>query len=240
MNPKALTDAELLALVSRIKAILISVATGGPRIQDVNGEFAQDTSILSAELIKRGLINPVGFDDLWVWHGKWSSGEIPTYASRRVYVNDLLDPLLQRVKNPTLVNYKPTGWDRVDRNAEELRRRFSEALTEEQFQAVGLLCREALISTAQAVFNPSLHPTADGVKASETDAKRMLEAYIPVALTGSANDFLRKHARASLDLAVHLQHRRTATFREAALCVEATTSVISTIAIVAGLRDPKK
>ena len=165
---------------------------------------------------------------------------MPTYASRRVYVNSLFEPLIKQVKSPNLTNYQPTGWERVDRNADELRRRFAEAGTEEQFQAVGLLCREALISTAQAVFNPELHPTADGVKSSDTDAKRMLEAYIPVVLTGSANDFLRKHARASLDLAVHLQHRRTATFREAALCVEATTSVINIIAIVAGLRDPKK
>jgi hypothetical protein len=240
MNQNALTDADLLAVVSRIKSTMISVATGGPRIQDVNAEFAEDAGILNAELVRRGVSNPLGSDDLWVWHGFWSSGQMPTYASRRVYVNGLFETLVKRINSPTLGVYEPTGWDRVDRNADELRRRFSEAVTEEQFQAVGLLCREALISTAQAVFDPDLHPTSDGVKASDTDAKRMLEAYIPVVLTGSANDFLRKHARASLDLAVHLQHRRTATFREAALCVEATTSVINTIAIVAGLRDPKK
>jgi len=165
---------------------------------------------------------------------------MPTYASRRVYVNALFDGLVKQIKSPRLISYRPTGWERVDRNVEELRRRHAEARTAEQFQAVGLLCREALISTAQAVFDQALHPTMDGIKASDTDAKRMLEAYIPIALTGSANDFLRKHARAALDLAVHLQHRRTATFREAALCVEATTSVINIIAIVAGLRDPKQ
>lgn len=235
-----MTDTELLALVSGIKSMLISVSTGGPRIQDVNPEFGRDGGFLEAELIRRGIKNPLGFNDLWVWHGIWSSGELPTYASRRVYVNNLFDPLIRQIKNPTLTSYEPTGWERVDRNADELRRRFSEAKSPEQYQAVGLLCREALISTAQAVFDPELHPTTDGVKASDTDAKRMLEAYIPVALTGSANDFLRKHARASLDLAVHLQHRRTATFREAALCVEATTSVINIVAIVAGLRDPKQ
>lgn len=240
MKSNGLTDIDLLALLSRIKGTLISVATGGPRIQDVNGEFERDAGALSAELIRRGIPNPLEFDDLWVWHGIWSSGGMPTYASRRIHINSLFEPLTKRIKSPTLTSYQPTGWERVDRNADELRKRFAEAGTEEQFQAVGLLCREALISTAQAVFNPEQHPTTDGIKTSDTDAKRMLEAYIPVALTGSANDFLRKHARASLDLAVHLQHRRTATFREAALCVEATTSVINIIAIVAGLRDPKQ
>ena len=235
-----MTDSEFLALISRIRSMLISVSTGGPRIEEVNAEFGEDVGYLEAELIRRGLKNPLGFDDLWKWHGTWSSGDLPTYASRRVYVNNLFDSLIRQIKNPTLTSYEPTGWERVDRNADELRKRFAEAKSPEQYQAVGLLCREALISTAQAVFDPELHPTVDGVKASDTDAKRMLEAYIPVALTGSANDFLRKHARASLDLAVHLQHRRTATFREAALCVEAITSVINIIAIVAGLRDPKQ
>jgi hypothetical protein len=119
-----------------------------------------------------------------------------------------------------------------------VRQRLETASTEEQFQAVGLLCREALISLAQAVFNPELHPTLDNVAASDTDAKRMLEAYMAVAFAGSAHEYLRKHARAAYDLAIHLQHRRTATFREAAACTEATTSIINLIAIMAGLRDP--
>jgi hypothetical protein len=69
-------------------------------------------------------------------------------------------------------------------------------------------------------------------------AKRMLEAYIAASLAGSSNEHLRKHARAALDLALHLQHKRTASFRDAALCSEATTSVVNLIAIIAGRRDP--
>jgi hypothetical protein len=65
-----------------------------------------------------------------------------------------------------------------------MRQRLESAAAEEQFQAVGLLCREALISLAQAVYDPDVHQTLDKVKASDTDAKRMLEAYIAVALGG--------------------------------------------------------
>jgi hypothetical protein len=36
----------------------------------------------------------------------------------------------------------------------------------------------------------------------------------------------------------HLTHRRTASFRLAAACTEATTSLVNLIAIMAGLRDP--
>ncbi len=132
-----------------------------------------------------------------------------------------------------------TGWARVDRNVGEVRNRLASATTEEQFQAVGLLCREALISVAQAVFAADRHPTLDGVTVSATDARRMLEAFIAVEMGGNDHEYARKHARSALDFAVNLQHKRTASFRAAAMCVEATTAVVNTIAIASGQRDPQ-
>jgi hypothetical protein len=120
----------------------------------------------------------------------------------------------------------------------EIRQRLERASTEEQFQAVGLLCREALISLGQTVFDPSRHKLLDGVDVSPTDAKRMLEAYLAAELAGGENKVARQHARAALDLANELQHKRTATFRQAALCAEATAAVINLIAIMSGQRDP--
>jgi len=79
----------------------------------------------------------------------------------------------------------------------------------------------------------------DEKQVSKTDAKRMLEAYIAAVFAGDANEHIRKHARAAYDLAAQLQHRRTATFRDAAACTEATTSLVNLIAIMAGRRDPK-
>jgi hypothetical protein len=134
---------------------------------------------------------------------------------------------------------QPTGWQRVDRAVGEARDRLASARTEEQFQGVGLLCREILISLAQSVYLRDRHPPLDGKEPSTTDAKRMLEAYIAVELGGGANEEARKHTRSALELANALQHKRTATFREAAMCVEATTTVINVIAIVAGRRDPQ-
>lgn len=133
---------------------------------------------------------------------------------------------------------EPTGWTKVDRQIAEVRLRLRGATNEEQFQAVGLLCRETLISLAQAVYSPERHPTLDGVAASSTDAKRMLEAYIAVELGGQTNDEARSHAKASLKLALALQHNRTANFRTAALCAEATVSVVNIIGILSGTRVP--
>ncbi len=68
----------------------------------------------------------------------------------------------------------------------------------------------------------------------------MIEAFFAHASQGSSNENVRRHAKAALKLAVELQHRRTADFREAALCLEATSSVTNIVAILAGRRDQTK
>ncbi|MGO9452247.1 MAG: hypothetical protein ACLQDV_14565 [Candidatus Binataceae bacterium] len=131
---------------------------------------------------------------------------------------------------------EPTGWQKVDRQLQELRHRLNTAESEEQCQAVGLLSREVLVSAAQEVFDPHRHSSPDGVEPSDTDAKRMLEGFFNVELQGSGNEETRAHAKAALRLALALQHARTADYRMAALCAEATSSVVNILAVLAGRR----
>ncbi len=142
----------------------------------------------------------------------------------------------ERLRFRSAIFEEPTGWQKVDRQIHEVRTRLDTAKTEEQFQAVGLLCREVLISVAQAVFDPSRHISADVAEVSETDSRRMLEAIFERELSGSVNEEGRAHAKAALKLAVALQHKRTADFRMAALCAEATSSVINLLAILSERR----
>lgn len=130
----------------------------------------------------------------------------------------------------------PTGWQKVDRQLQEMRTRLDTADTEEQYQAVGLLCREVLISVAQEVYDPSRYAPIDDKAPSDTDAKRMLEAIFEEELKGSSNEEARAHAKAAVRLALALQHKRLADFRTAALCAEGTWSVVNMLAIVAGRR----
>jgi hypothetical protein len=131
---------------------------------------------------------------------------------------------------------EPTGWQKVDRQLQEVRLRLDAADSEEQYQAVGLLCRETLISVAQEVYNPARHRPADGVLSSDTDAKRMLDAIFEADLTGSTSEEARAHAKAAVRLALALQHKRTADFKTAALCAEGTWSVVNMLAVLAGRR----
>jgi len=142
----------------------------------------------------------------------------------------------QQIEGRAEIFEEPTGWEKVDRQLQEARLRLDEAQEEEQFQVVGLICREALISVAQEVYDPDSHPSLDETAPSYTDARRMLEAFFAVEFQGGANVEARAHAKAALRLAVALQHERTAGFRMAALCAEATAAVVNIVAVVTGRR----
>ena len=235
------TIGNLLNELELQKSLMIAVATGGPRINDVNKEYQERRARISESISLLDLEDPSPFPDLWAWYGKWSNGSLPTYQSRRLYISALFQPLidgLHQSRGSGLQIPEPTGWARVDRNVDKIGKAIEQAKNEEDFQTLGLLCREAIISLAQAVYDPEQHASSNGIRPSEADAKRMLEAYIVNKLSGQSSEYHRKFARASFDLAVSLQHCRTASFRDAALCVEATRSVINTIAIISGQRDP--
>src|SRR6267142_678143 len=230
-----MTDDELLDEIEALRLMMISVSTGG---RASSWESIERRERIAAEFRARGLDDPNRYENLELWRAKWSSGDLPRWDSRRRYVTGLYSPIIEAIKarRPLggAVFPEPTGWAKVDGMLSEIRLRLEQAKTEEQFQAVGLLCRETLISLAQLVHDPVRHPSLDGVTPSDTDAKRRLEAYLAVELGGSSHEAARKHARAALDLANDLQHRRTAAFRQAALCAEATTSVVNLVAVVSG------
>lgn len=131
----------------------------------------------------------------------WKIVEVSLLAGKPVYG-------ATRMRGREQVLAEPTGWPKVDRQVQEVRSRVDAADSEEEFQAVGLLCREVLISLAQQVYDTEKHPTLDGVAPSTTDAGRMLEAFFSAELDGGANNEARAHAKAALKLALALQHKR--------------------------------
>lgn len=228
-----------LVTLDRIRDILIAVSTGGSKIQTVDAEYRSLFGQLNEQLSGLGIDNPIPFPDLWVWYGRWSSGDLPSYQSRRQFVAELIEPLAARLRSgrsaPAII---ATGWSLVDQQIGVARRQLETAQSGVEYQSVGLSCREALLSLAKEVFIPARHPIIDGTEVGPSDFKRMIEAYIAVELAGSSAEGLRKHARSALDLANQTTHKRAAEFRDAALCLEATASVVNIIAIVSGRRDP--
>lgn len=130
----------------------------------------------------------------------------------------------------------PTGWNKVDRQLQEAKARLANAITEEQFQAVGLVCREVLISVAQEAHKRGAGEERDAADPSDTDVKALLEKFIGRELPGAGNEEARAHAKAAVRLALALQHKRTADFRTAALAAEAAASVVNILAVLTGRR----
>ena len=237
-----MTDEDLITEIEAQRSLMVAVATGGPRIQEVNDQYSERRERISTELRRRALGDPNPFPDLWSWYGRWSSGDMDKWAQRRAFLSEMYRPLIEEIRSGpgtgrVEVFGEPTGWPRVDRGIYEIRKRLEDAENEEHFQAVGLLCRETLISLAQVVYDPKSHSSPEGGTVSETDAKRMLDQYIAVELAGGPNEGIRRHAKAALTLANDLQHHRTANYRQAALCAEASISVVNLVAIISGRRD---
>jgi len=232
----------LIEEIEAQKNLMIQVATGGPRIEEVDDKYRSRRREIKRKLKNLQLDDPNSFEGLWDWYNYWKSQGLVTYLSRRQYLRDLYSDLLSHLEEIEAgltpdVTRESTGWERVDRGIEKIRLQLSSSHDEEDYQQVGLLGREVLISLAQSVYDSSRHEPMDGVKPSETDAKRMIDSFIEYELKGQSNKELRSYAKSALDLALKLQHRRTADFRTAAMSAEAVFSVVNTIAIISGRRD---
>ena len=235
----------LLRQLDDLRTTLIGVATGGPRIDDVNARYKESYFRLTEELRILELVNPIPYADLWDWYGKWRGDpELGSYRSRRQFIRNLCEPLEKNLREMLGTDAKEvfrdaTGWSRVDHTLGRAIIQLRSASVEAQFQEVGLLCREALISLAQAVYDANRHASINENPPSQTDAKQMLESYLDTEARGKSNYSARRLAKVAVDLANEVQHKRTAEFRDAALCAQATTSVVNIIAIISGIRDPQ-
>lgn len=167
-----------------------------------------------------------------VWPASEAGGMYIRDVSYNINKDSLRDGLTHLFSNPL-------GWQRVDRTMDRIRELLTTASTEEHFQEVGVLCREGLISVAQAVFDPRQHPSLlnDNADVSDTDVKRMIARYVAVECSGSSDQEVRRCVNSAVDLANKVTHRRTSDYRGAALCAQAAFNVIGLIALISGKRD---
>lgn len=231
--PYDVTKESIINLINDLKSIMINVSTGITLIENANSDYKDKYKTLTNYFSVLGIDNPNSYDDLWGWYKRWSKSDLHTYALRREFVSKLFSQTISEIEESTNNNfsfsYEQTGWGRVDRTIYGMNKQLSTAKTEEQFQVVGLLGREALITVAQQVFDKEKHITKDDINPSEADSKRMLDAFIHYRLGGKSNERYRKFAKSAVDLANHLTHDRTADKSSAELCLTAVNAVVSLI-----------
>ncbi len=127
---------------------------------------------------------------------------------------------------------EPTPWEKVNRQVTSMRAQLLSATSGEDYQTVGHLGREVMISLAQAVIDPAEVVSEDGVQPSDTDAARLLDAYIREALPGSGNEALRGAVRKSVKATSAVLHDRKATSQDASLIAELVSSSVQLMHIL--------
>ena len=128
---------------------------------------------------------------------------------------------------------EPTLWEKVDRQIRAMRDQVTRAESEEEYQTVGHIGREVMISLAQAVIDPAEAIGEDGKPPGSTDAVRLLDAYIGKTLSGGANEALRRSVRGVVKATSAVLHDRKATPRDAALVAELVSSSVHLMHILA-------
>lgn len=98
----------------------------------------------------------------------------------------------------------------------------------EDFQAIGVQCREVLIELGNTIYSPEMAGEEEQPQAS--NFKKKAELFVKFYLFGSENSDYRscfkKLTEATWDYANKVTHSQTATFYEASTCVSLTTSLV--------------
>jgi hypothetical protein len=218
-------------------ALLTTVATGGPRIEDVKREYQDRRRRLVWALERRGLEYPFPWQDLWQWHGYWSAN-LGNYALRRAAVRNLVAPIvdaLERQRSGLTVSDPgggPLTWADLDARLAGLSAELVGAASRDDLQDVGRRSREILIDCARLLADPSLVPTGHAAPKAG-DAKAWLDLFLAARARGSHSDELRRFIRAAWDLAQTVTHSNIGRV-EAFAAAQATVLIVRTLQALAG------
>src|SRR5579859_1519443 len=103
-DPDISTVDGLMQELQNQAALLTSVATGGPCIENVDPEYQHRRQRLVLALEHRNLQYPFPWSSLWQWHGHWGRDpNLKTYSSRRAHIHELVDHVLQALERQQAV-----------------------------------------------------------------------------------------------------------------------------------------
>lgn len=235
-------------LMDRVAGTMIAVATGGPRIDEVKGQYRREYGALAAVLKRLRIRNPNSLDDLWTWYGKWTADIAGGYAERRAYVAELYAPVRAALAAATDdgrdiaagMEDGPTGWVRVDERMGTLRRRVRQAEdTADDAKAVGLQCVSVLEALGRAAFDAERHLPDGEDPPHPNDAKSRLGHFLTSVTDGELGkgerfEHVRILVRATWRQAQSVKHRDEPNVIDAGIAADATALLV---AIVRRLAD---
>ena len=100
----------------------------------------------------------------------------------------------------------------------------------EDFQAIGVQCREILIELGNSIYTPDM--AGDEEQPQASNFKRKAELFVRFCMAGSDNSdyrsIIKKITEATWDYACKLTHSQSSTYYEASTCVSLIMSLVST------------
>lgn len=100
----------------------------------------------------------------------------------------------------------------------------------EDFQAIGVQCREILIELGNSIYTPDM--AGDEEQAQASNFKRKAELFVRFYMAGSDNSdyrsIIKKITEATWDYACKLTHSQSSTYYEASTCVSLIMSLVGT------------
>lgn len=229
----------LISELDSVKNYLISVATGKDRIDDVNSLYKDVHHRVKCKLKWIGVEYLNKFNDLWEWYSYYNSNQLAHYSERRDYINELFSKIVSDVEDYALdimpqIELSLAPWESIHQSILKIKNRAASANDSEDYQAIGVLCRELLISLAKIVYNPNIHGKTDetGTEIGATDSKRMLINYINTKVPGSSKEQIRRFIKCVNDLSNMLTHQRTATKRDLLLTINAVFCLVNSIRLL--------
>jgi hypothetical protein len=210
--PDVYTIDGLIQELENQAALLISVATGGPRIDSVQADYAQRRQRLVRALEKRGLTYPFPWPDLWQWYGFWT-GSLAGYGPRRTHIRKLLSPTLDALeKLRSGIGLTDSGaagraakWSDLEGRLRGLAQELTAVATRDDIQDIGRRAREVLIDCAGILANSDLVPVGQNPP-RVGDAKAWLNLFLAKNAPDSNREELRRLVRDAWDLAQKVTH----------------------------------
>lgn len=208
-EPDGSTIEGAIQLIERQAALLITVATGGPRIERVENAYRERDALLRRALRTWGAKTPFPWRSLWDWHGFWT-GKFGHYYERRSYIRSLADKAIEELEAKRIQSVVETGdtgkeLESVSARIEQIKNRLATAQTLDDFQDLGRRAREVLIAAVDEVFHPDMLPF-DEEPPKKADAKARFDLILDALFVGSARAETRNFMRSAWDLANKVTH----------------------------------
>lgn len=204
---------DLRELVQQQANVLVATGTGKLTFDDADADYRKTFGVLASEFRRLGLKVPFPWRSPGEWHGFCSRGEMPTYASRRLYIGALVNTALEqldevegvgKILNPANESQEPT-WENIDARISGLIQEYSTAHDKDSWQDVGRRSREILIDLGKLIADPALVPNGESTPKG-ADARAWFELLLDARASGGEHAELRALMRKAWDLAQKVTH----------------------------------